>query len=245
MTDDQHISHDDLAAYLLGGLDERESAGVESHVDACERCQADVRWLRPAMEILPEAVEQLEPPPELRDRLLDITRADAEYSGAATRTTPVRDHRIGFGRFKLGRLPAFVVVLQLVMVAVAVGVGYGLDHGGGSGGSGGSGGDTRTVAIASKAPGSMASLEISDDSAILQAHNVPMLPAGSVYQVWVALPGQGVKPSSVFRPTIDGTAVAAVPEVLHGAEQVMITAEPRKGSSSPSSAPIYSARVTS
>jgi hypothetical protein len=66
-----------------------------------------------------------------------------------------------------------------------------------------------------------------------------------VYQVWVAYPGKAVEASSVFRPTGDGTAAAAVPEVLHGANQVMVTKEPGRGSTTPSSEPIYSARISS
>lgn len=239
MSEPDHISREDLAAYLLGGLDEGEAATVESHVEDCERCQADVRWLRPALEMLPEAVEQLDPPPQLRDRLLDIARADAEYSGAATRRKPVRDRRLRVGRFEAGPFTASVVALQLLMIGIAVLAGYGIRDGGRDGV------ETRTLAVASKSPGSTATLEISSGSATLQAHNVPQLPAGAVYQVWVASPGQGVMPSSVFRPTSDGTAAAAVPEVLRGAEQVMVTAEPGKGSTTPSSAPIYSARIVS
>ena len=228
-----HVSRDDLAAYTLGGLDEHEVAAVESHLEGCTKCQEDVRWLRPAIEILPEAVDQVEPPPELRKRLLDITRQDAELSGAAARRRkPVRERRLRFGRFVLAPAGA----LAAVAIAVAAIGGYSL-------GGGGNGSSTKTVAVTSVQPGSTASLELSSDSATLQAHHVPQLPPGAVYQVWVASPGHPPSASSVFRPSGDGSAAAAVPELLHGADQVMVTREPGRGSTSPSSAPIYSATI--
>jgi hypothetical protein len=175
----------------------------------------------------------MSPPPELRERLLDIVRADAELSGSRPRRSAAR-------RPWLGRLsPAPALVIAVLLIGFAAVAGYALNNGGAAAGG------TRTLPVAAEAPGSSATLVINDSSATLQAKHVPQLPPGSVYQVWVRSNGGATKPSSVFRPSNDGTAAAAVPEVLHGADEVMVTAEPGKGSLSPSSAPIYSARIRS
>jgi hypothetical protein len=235
MNGDTHISRDDIAAYMLDALVGDEQAAVESHLESCARCQADLRWLLPAVEMLPETVEQISPPPELRENLLDIVRADVEHSGAGRRASDNK-RRLRIGRFALGPATA----LAAVLIAVAGFAGYEASNNDGGGDSG-----TRTVAVASQANGSKAALVISKDSATLQANDVPQLPPGSVYQVWVRSPGGRIIPSSVFRPSNDGSAAAAVPEVLHGATEVMVTREPGRGSKTPTLPVIYSASVSS
>jgi anti-sigma-K factor RskA len=216
-----------LAAYALGALDEPEAAAMASHLESCEACAAGLRRLQPAIETLAGSVEQLPPPPALRARLLASVREGAE---------PVRkswrDRRLSIGGFAFGPATA----LATLLIAVAAVVGYGI------GGPGG-GDSTRTVSVASQSPGSLASLELKGDSATLQAHNVPLLPPGAVYQVWVQSGGAPPRASSMFRPSEDGTAAAAVPEALHGADRLLVTREPGRGSSRPTSPPIYSATI--
>src|SRR5207247_374903 len=60
---------DELAAYLLDALTTEESRAFQAHLQDCDLCQARERWLRTSVEVLPSSVEQLEPPPELRQRL--------------------------------------------------------------------------------------------------------------------------------------------------------------------------------
>jgi Anti-sigma-K factor rskA/Putative zinc-finger len=233
MNDDAHISRDDLAAYMLDALVGAEQAAVELHLESCPRCQADLRWLLPAVEMLPETVEQISPPPQLRENLLDIVRAEAEYSGAGRRASD-KKRRLRVGRFALGPATA----LAAVLIAVAGLAGYEASN------NGGDGSNTRTVPVASQANGSKAALVISKDSATLQAADVPQLPPGSVYQVWVRSPGGRLIPSSVFRPSDDGSAAAAVPEVLHGATEVAVTREPGRGSKTPTLPVLYSASIS-
>ncbi len=220
---------DDLAAYALGALDELAEADLAAHLESCERCSAELRWLQPAIEALPESVEQLLPPPRLRERLVETVRAEA-----AVADKPVRSKNRRFWP-RLGRLtlsPA-TGLATLLIVAAAV-VGYQFRDGGGD--------QTRTVPVAAIPAGSTADLEIKNGQVTLQARHVPPLPPGSIYQVWVSKGGV-VEPSSVFRPSANGSAAAAVPEALHGADEVLVTREPGRGSTVPSSAPIYAAKL--
>jgi len=67
-------AHDDLkhdaAAYALGGLEPGERAAFEGHLAGCAECAADVRELQKAAAGLPRAVPQVSPPPSLRARIL-------------------------------------------------------------------------------------------------------------------------------------------------------------------------------
>jgi len=83
MTENDHERwSEDLAAYMLGALEPTEAAALERHTEGCERCRAEIRWLTPAVDALPESAERLEPPPELRERLMAEVRADAGQAGA-------------------------------------------------------------------------------------------------------------------------------------------------------------------
>lgn len=220
---------DDLAAYALGALDERAEAELTAHLEGCERCSSELRWLQPAIETLPESVEQLPPPHRLRERLLETIRAEAHVVEPPTRSNARRSWP-RLGRFTLSPAIGFATVL---IFAAAI-VGYQIRHGGGD--------RTRTVPVAAVPAGSTADLEIKNGQVTFQARHVPQLQPGSVYQVWVSRAGS-IQPSSVFRPSGNGSAAAAVPEALHGGDAVLVTREPGPGSTVPSSAPIYTAKL--
>jgi anti-sigma-K factor RskA/putative zinc finger protein len=228
MTKSECPHAENLAAYALGALDEPVAVELAGHLEGCESCSSELRWLNPALEVIPESVEQLQPPPDLRRRLMETVRADAAAQAPAR--SRARRSRLRFGGFRLG--PA--IALATVLIVAAGVVGYGLRDGGGD--------QTRTISVAAVPQGSTARIEIHGGEATLQAQHVPPLPSGSVYQVWVARGGT-VVPSSVFKPSADGSAAAAVPEALHGADRVMVTREPGTGSTVPSSAPIYTATL--
>ena len=80
---DHQPFEDDLAAYMLDALPGDEARRFERHLDSCPRCQERARWLQPSLEMLPAAVEQVEPPPALRERLMVTVRAEAEQAGRA------------------------------------------------------------------------------------------------------------------------------------------------------------------
>jgi anti-sigma-K factor RskA len=226
---------DDVAAFAMGAMDEHETRRFESHIEGCERCAAELEWIRPAVDALPESVAQVSPPPALRKRLLTTVRAEADGEPSQRQTARRRwwANRLHIGTFSF--TPA--TALATVLIALAAVIGYAI-------GGPGSGDNTRTVPVASRPAGSKAVLELTKDSATLQAHGVPPLPAGSVYQVWVQTGSDPPQPSSTFKPNHDGSAAAAVPEALHGVDQVMVTREPTLGSQYPTSRPIYAARIS-
>ena len=59
-----------VPSYLLGTLDERERAQVEAHIRECPTCMAQFHEHSPVAALLSSVGDSLEPPPELRQRLL-------------------------------------------------------------------------------------------------------------------------------------------------------------------------------
>lgn len=224
-----HPSHDDLAAYALGALDGRELRAVSGHVEGCERCETELAdRLTPALDVLAESVEQLEPPASLRQSLMATVHEEARAEAPAA--APRRE-RSRLGAF-LMRPAAGLAVLALGAAGVT---GYLVAEDGGAG--------VETVPVESAlSPQMGGSLEIQDDGATLKVHGMPVLSKGEVYQVWVAQ-GEAVVPSATFVPHDDGTATAAVPEATGDFSDVMVTREPRPGRRAPTLPPVLDARV--
>ena len=83
-----NTAHDELkhdaAAYALDALEAAERAAFEAHLGSCGECAADVRQMRLAAGALPYAVPQVSPPPSLRARILgEIAGAAAPASAPA------------------------------------------------------------------------------------------------------------------------------------------------------------------
>jgi anti-sigma-K factor RskA len=220
----RHPSGDDLAAHALGALEPREERRVTKHATRCERCRAELARLAPAVGALGESVEQHEPPPALRERLMAKVRAEAASAGEPRRAGS------GLGRLLL-RPAAGLAAVALAGAGVA---GYLIADEDGDGSS--------KIPASSELAGAGASLKVEDDAATLELHGMPVLAKGAVYQVWVA-EGPEIRRSATFVPNEDGTATAAVPEVLEGASEVMVTEEPRPGRSTPSLPPLLTVRV--
>lgn len=220
---------DELAAYLLGALEPGEAAGLERHLAGCEECREELAWLRPAVQLLPEAVERVEPAPELRARLMEQVRSEADHPPAPSMEREHEPRR----RFLTLRPAIGLAVLALVVAAVA---GYAI-----RGGS--NGGDTSTV-VSGSPPGVIVEMVSEGDSGTLHLANLPQLPPDEVLQAWVERDDRVVSAKTLFVPNRDGTATAVIDDMA-GVDTVMITAEPRGGSLQPTSEPIVNLAVPS
>ena len=213
----------DLAAYLLGSLEDDERAAVEHHLEGCDTCREELRWLQPAIDLLPESVAQVEPPPPLRVRLLAEVGRDVPApapTAARPRTAAPRWRTLGFW---LRPATGFAVV---ALIAAAV-VGYTLNDQSSSG--------PRTTTVTSHGVGSLrATLNRSGDSGTLQLTGLDQARSGHVYEAWVQRAGQ-IHASGLFDARRNGTASLALEHQLGGADAVMVTVEPRGGSRQPTS----------
>lgn len=215
---------DELAAYLLGALEPGEAAALEQHLADCEECRAELRWLRPAVQMLPEAVDPVEPPPELRARLMAEVGAEAK-----------RAERSGAGLVWKRRSPALRPLAGLAVVALlgAAVAGYAIRDGDGGGGQ------NATTVIAGKAPAVTAEVVRAGEGGTLHLAHVRPLPPDEVLQAWVQREGEVESAQTLFVPNRDGTATVAIDD-MQGVEVLMVTAEPRGGSEQPTGDPIVS-----
>ena len=224
---DDHLGYeDDLAAYLLDALPGDEARRFELHLDGCPRCQERAQWLRGSVEMLPAAVEQVEPPPALRKRLLKTVNAEAEMEAHAAQPRPRATRRRSWR--ELFAIPRPVLAMTAVLLAaVAVGA-YALGAGGD--------GDKTVTASGMAPPGATATVERTGDEGILRVTGLPQRTNG-IYEVWVAR-GDKVEPATLFQVDRNGTGAAAIPSGLEDADQVMVTLEPPGGSPKPTRTPI-------
>lgn len=217
MTTDTHSHFEqDLAAYLLGALDHAEEREFERHLAGCARCQEDERRLRVSVEALGSAVPQLEPPTALRRRIMRGARAERRGAGARGRLRPV-----------LRPVAALSATAFVAAGAVVLALG------------GDDVGEPRTISATATpaAPTAAAKLVVHDQSAELLVESLPPPRDGRVYQVWIRN-DKRIVPSTLFTVDRHGRGAAAIPGGLAaGADEVMVSEEPVRGSTVPTTPP--------
>jgi anti-sigma-K factor RskA len=240
---------DDAGAWVLGALPDAERERFAAHLAGCEVCAREVADLQMVADTLPLAATPVVPPPELKDRIMSVVRAEAavmEAGGPApdrdaappdAAPRPRRERRSWWRLPSLALRPIPAAVAAAVLIAIGVGGGVLL-----------TGGDEgRTVdaqVVAPSAPAARASLTTDDGRATLRVRDFPAPPQGRVYQVWLKRPGRDPEPTRALFTPRGGRAVVEVRDGVGGVEQVLVTDEPRGGSRVPTRAPVVVARLT-
>jgi hypothetical protein len=235
----------ELAAYALDALDPAERTAVEEHLAGCDACSERLRWLLPAVDVLPAMVSPQAPPPELKARIMDtVDREAALARAAAGDRSPVAAARPRRGFLSGLSLRPVIVGLAVCFLLAAAVTGYVLsDYGGSDGG----GSETVYTAEAGR-PSSPATgrLEVDGDAGMLHVANLPPTHADEVYQAWIqdrGSAGGSVHASSVFVVSEDGVGDVAIPHGLAKAARVMVTREPKGGSAHPSENSVLTAEM--
>jgi anti-sigma-K factor RskA len=242
MTETNHERwSEDVAAYLLGALEPDEAAALERHAEGCEHCQEEIRWMTPAVDALPESVERLEPPRELRERVLAEVRFDAEPEAVFTEdpaATGIFDRASNWlrelGSGPMGLRPVVGFAAAILVVAAVAGFAIG-------GGIGSDSGQTSTV-VTGTPPGVTAKVISSDNGGTLHLANVKQIPDDRVLEAWVQRDGEVEPVEALFVPDRKGQASTELPD-MDGVEVVMVTTEPKGGSKSPTSSPLVTIAV--
>jgi anti-sigma-K factor RskA len=235
-THDHSHWEDERAAYLLDALHADERAAFEAHAAGCTACRTELRWLAPAIDVLPAAVEQIEPPPGLRDRIMGAVEADGRAVAAPSLSSRERARPSLWSR--LASRPALAGLAAVVALAAGVAGGYELR------GDSDAVETATTVPIEPTAPAIRAAGNVvnHDGTWTLDVAHLPELRAGDVYQVWMRK-GDQLLPSVVFVVSGDGTANIVLPGETGTADEMLVTREPAGGSQEPTSAPLVSARL--
>jgi anti-sigma-K factor RskA len=225
---------DAAGAYVLGALDEIETAGYEAHLGGCAECRQEVDFLRVATDALPMAAQQFEAPPELKDRIMNVVNSEAQLLRAAG---PEADRPAEApAPWVRGRRRWWSAIPRPALALATAGL---LVIGGFAGfelaGDGGPAAPTRTVVAEVTEPGATASLLVRDQHSTLVAKKLPRAGRGRIYQVWLKRAGKAnPEPTdALFAVRHDGSASVDVPGSLKGVEAVLVTSEPEGGSQKP------------
>lgn len=220
---------EDIAAYAIGALGPPESADLERHLATCEECSEYLRWLDPAVAVLPASVEQVEAPDRLRRSIMAEVEADLRSERRRRR----KEGAAGF-LSRIGWRPATAGLATAAVIA-------GLAAGYLVGGDADSPVETSTF-VAERTEGGVgavmkATLERAGEEGTLHVEQLPALPENRVYQAWIQRDGV-MHASTPFVVKEDGAVEVAIEGSLEGASGVYITREPNPGSKHPTSAPI-------
>lgn len=237
MTTDPCPRLDDAGSYVLRAMPAGEWEHYSAHVADCQVCAGKVAELGFVSDALLSAVPQLTAPPEIRNRVMSVVRAEAELLRAAgpMADRPVRrEPRRRFALPSLRAWPATVLAAGLL----------GLGIGGGALIVGAEDATTpsRTVACASAPSGASCQVRISADSTKLVVAGLPTPPEGRIYQIWLDRDsGTAPEPTEALFSVRKGRATVNVPGDLKGVKQVLVTDEPVGGSEVPTRQPVIAA----
>lgn len=203
---------------MLCALEPEHARAFERHLSGCELCTADLAALRPAVDLLPASAERVEPPAELKKRIMAVVESEARQRRAAERPAR-RPWHVGLRTLAPVAAGLAAVAIAVVMI--------------------GGGGEPETTTLRAKAqpPGSEVVLRMRDGRGTLVVEGMPAPRGERVYQVWKKRGAAAPEPTdALFTPTRDGRASVAVPGDLEGVDQVLVSAEPPGGSPRPTSA---------
>jgi anti-sigma-K factor RskA len=222
-----------LGAYALGALPEEEAARVRDHLSDCRECRAELDWLRVSVDALPASVPQVEPRPELKARVMHAVESEAELLPAAGKRADRPERRRRWWSvapvLQPVRIAALAAVAAIAVLAVVLSVG----------GSG-----TRTIQAQVTGPaqsaGARASLRVSGTHAQLVVTGLPAPAANHVDELWVQHGAAAPVPAGTF---MVGTGSVEVTRPVRAGDHVLVTVEPGRGSSAPTTVPFIVAKA--
>lgn len=230
---------DDAASYVLAAMPDGEWEQYAQHLTSCEACAAKVAELGFVSDALLNAVPQITAPPEIRERVMSVVRAESELLRAAGPLADRPIRRAPARRFALLRLrPWPATVLATSLLALGIGGGA-LLVGGGDGEP-----DARTIACTSAPGGASCEMQVTGERAKLVVAGLAVPPEGRIYQVWLDRDdGSAPEPTEALFSVRKGRASVDVPGDLTGVKQVLVTHEPLGGSEVPTRQPVIAARM--
>jgi anti-sigma-K factor RskA len=236
------IPHDELldnvAAYALGVLPPAEAAEVAKHLQTCDRCREEYRFLRPAVTAVAYSGEgctdaatgSVVASPLLKARVMNRVRAEA-----ARQSRP-------------RRWPAYALAAACLAIAIVMGLANVALNGR----------LQREAAQVNAQAQIIADLSAADarryaftggavvargNRLYLTMRDLPAPPSGHTYQAWTLANGAArVAPSLTFEPT-SGVTIVRLPESALTTTAVAVSVEPAGGSQQPTTKPMAFVRI--
>jgi anti-sigma-K factor RskA len=221
---------DDYEMHALGLLDEPERSALLEHLrTGCQTCTAGVKRALETNAAIFGLVPDAEPSRRLRDRV--IASVGVAPRRSLWRWLPVPAAAFAgiligallFRSLPVNETPEVARMRQVIDLL----------------------NDPQTKAV-TFAPGPRGRVLVNKDRGVLLiADNLPPLPQGKTYELWVIPKGGAPKPAGLFKPDARGSAV----HVASGAVDVStlaavaVSVEPEAGSQAPTTTPIIVAPV--
>jgi anti-sigma-K factor RskA len=232
-------THELIAAYALDALDADERARAKEVLATSEEAREELRSLTEVAAAMATAAVGPAPRPELRDRILGAARAEPQ-------------NVVSLDERRRSRLAPMLGVVAAVAACAALALGL-------WGASVSSERDEARSALAreraaaavlahpateSALTGASGRLLVGENGdAVLVVSDVPAVPAGKTYQVWVIDGGNPV--SGGLIPSTGGTVAFPVDGRVRNGSVVAVTVEDDGGATAPSGKPVItSAPVT-
>lgn len=204
-----------ISGYALHGLDAADERLVLEHVETCERCRVQLREMEAVAAALAFAAPQAEPPPELRDRLLEAIGPEVVPSAPSAPAQP-RTRWSWWPRVSAVAVP----VLGLAVIALAV---WNISLRGDV-----NNGEVRSVAPIADV-GNVVSFSGGQATVV---GGLKPAPAGHTYEAWVIPKGEAVPQAAGTFAGGNDMSFTLTRNASAG-DTIVITLEPGTGGSAP------------
>jgi anti-sigma-K factor RskA len=220
---------DEYELHALGLLEEPERSALEEHLrSGCKTCTAGVKRAYELNAAVLGMVPDVAPPRRLRDRVIASVSGSRRsvWSWLGMPAAALAGLLLGVVLFRsmpANETPEVARMRQVIDLL----------------------NDPQTKAV-TFAPGPRGRVLINKDRGVLLiANNLPELPPGKTFELWVIPKGGAPKPAGLFKPDRTGSAVHAASGVIDVATlgAIAVSVEPEAGSQSPTTTPIIVAPV--
>jgi anti-sigma-K factor RskA len=233
---EQELVHEQVAAYALDALDDDERETFERHLATCEQCRADIGGFREAAALMAVDADPVDPPPELRGRILEAARAERPNVVPLRRRTTAR--------------PLVWFATAAAAAAVVLAVWGGIKTHDLSNERSARQADRQALAVLADPNAQLTALKggngtlavAPDGSAVLAVSSLSPAPSGKTYEAWVI---KGSKPAraGLLRGG-DGTSTLVLGQPVPKGAVVAVTVERSGGVDAPTTTPIITASRT-
>ncbi len=217
---------DNVALHAMGLLPTDADEAVVTHMQTCNECRAEYRFLQPAITAVAYSAEA------------------SATAGTGATVRPLLKARImkqvrPARKWPVFLSPAYVVAAVLAVLILAMGLIVRVEV------------SQRNYALtdinatdAQRRPFGTGALVTHDERLYIDFQSMDALPAGTTYEAWVQPKGaSAMQPSVLFAPNPDGDTIVRIPGIASATAAVAVTVEPAGGSKHPTSNPIASANL--
>ena len=240
--------------YISGGCSDKEKLAFERHLPACADCQSEMDELRMVWEEIPSAMEQFEPPADLKKQVMDAVKA-GDTKSKTIQSAVKRSHGRGWRQtrgiivaaglllFILGsawnvqlyreRMASPIIPLEQALSVSPAQI-------------------ERFIPLrphSAEMPNSYAVACIVDNGYnkqfVVYVFGAETTQGASVYQVWLG-DGKGQQSAGTFRVGDKGIGVLAMPIIADSLtfDSIFITLEPDERSEQPRGMEIYDSKLS-